>query len=81
MATEGSPELEKQNSKFGYTAPESVYKKHDPKASLVGSKKAFQGVSPMDFYMRKNQEEKDRKAKAAETKLGVYSHNMYKGGL
>jgi hypothetical protein len=30
MTTE-SPELEKQNSKFGYTAPESVYKKHDPK--------------------------------------------------
>jgi hypothetical protein len=31
------PELEKQNAKFGYKAPESVYKKHDPKASLVGS--------------------------------------------
>jgi hypothetical protein len=25
--------------------------------------------------------EKDRKAKAAETKVGVYKHNMYKGGL
>jgi hypothetical protein len=75
------PELSKQNAKFGYTAPESVYQKHDPKATLVGRKQAFQGVSPMDFYMRKNAEEKDRKAKAAETKLGTYSHNMYKGGL
>lgn len=31
------PELEKQNAKFGYKAPESVYQKHDPKATLVGS--------------------------------------------
>jgi hypothetical protein len=50
------PDLHKQNAKFGYKAPESVYQKHDPKATLVGQKKAFQGASPMDFYMRKNAE-------------------------
>jgi hypothetical protein len=33
------PELEKQNQAFGYKAPESVYQKHDPKATLVGSGK------------------------------------------
>lgn len=32
-----TPEQRLQNSKFGYKAPESVYQKHDPKASLVGS--------------------------------------------
>lgn len=26
-----------QNAKFGYKAPESVYQKHDPKSTLVGS--------------------------------------------
>jgi hypothetical protein len=40
------PELKKQNEKFGYKAPESVYPKHDPKASLTGQGKAFTGVSP-----------------------------------
>jgi hypothetical protein len=40
------PELDKQNQKFGYKAPESVYKKHDPKESLTGQGKAFTGVSP-----------------------------------
>ena len=35
------PELEKQNSKFGYKAPESVYHKHDPKSTLVGSGKSL----------------------------------------
>jgi hypothetical protein len=80
MTTE-SPELQKQNAKFGYKAPETVYHKHDPKASLAGSGRAFTGVSPMDFYMRKNAEDKERKAKAAETKVGTYKHNMYKGGL
>jgi len=44
--SETNPELEKQNAKFGYKAPESVYQKHDAKSSLVGSGKAFQGVSP-----------------------------------
>ena len=32
-----TPEQRAQSAKFGYKAPESVYKKHDPKASLVGS--------------------------------------------
>jgi len=32
-----SEELEKQNAKFGYKAPESVYKKHDPAASKIAS--------------------------------------------
>lgn len=32
-----TPEQRVQNSKFGYKAPESVYQKHDPKKSMVGS--------------------------------------------
>jgi hypothetical protein len=36
------PELEKQNAKFGYKAPESVYHKHDPKSTLVGSGKFYE---------------------------------------
>ena len=32
-----TPEQREQSAKFGYKAPESVYAKHDPKASLVGS--------------------------------------------
>lgn len=32
-----TPEQRAQNSRFGYKAPESVYKKHDPKSSMVGS--------------------------------------------
>ena len=32
-----TPEQKAQSAKFGYKAPESVYQKHDPKASLVGS--------------------------------------------
>lgn len=75
------PELEKQNNKFGYKAPESVYKKYDPKSSLTGSGKAFTGVSPMDFYLRQNAQKKAEKAKEHETKVKTYSHNMYKGSL
>ena len=37
-----TPEQRAQNAKFGYKAPESVYKKHDPKASMVGSGKFFE---------------------------------------
>jgi hypothetical protein len=41
------PELEKQNAKFGYKAPESVYKKnYGNKASMTSQGQAFQGVSP-----------------------------------
>jgi hypothetical protein len=32
-----TPEQREQSAKFGYKAPESVYAKHDPKATLVGS--------------------------------------------
>jgi hypothetical protein len=32
-----TPEQAAQNSKFGYKAPESVYQKHDPNKTLVGS--------------------------------------------
>lgn len=78
---EDIPEMKKQNEKFSYKAPESVYKKHDPKASLIGKGQAFQGASPMDFYLRQNAQKKAAKAKEAETKQGTYSHNMYKGGL
>lgn len=76
-----TPEQEAQNKKFGYKAPESVYKKHDPKATLTGSGQAFTGVSPMDFYLRQNAQKKAEKAKVAETKVATYKHNMYKGGL
>jgi hypothetical protein len=109
-----TPEQRAQNAKFGYKAPESVYKKHDPKASMVGSGaslrtlsseksapaiwlthspyhyifdvltipgKAFTGVSPMDFYLRQSAAKKAEKAKEAETKVGIYQHNMYKGSL
>jgi len=81
MTDEIPPELKKQNAKFGYTAPESLYQKHDPKKTLIGSGKAFQGVGPMDFYLRQSAQKKAEKAKEAETKLGTYSHNMYKGSL
>lgn len=76
-----SEELKKQDAKFGYKAPESVYQKHDPKSTMVGSGKAFQGVSPMDFYLRQSAQKKAEKAKEHETKVGTYSHNMYKGSL
>ena len=107
-----TPEQKAQSAKFGYKAPESVYKKHDPKASLIGSGKsqestwsvslkglwtdaltrritfiskwagkAFTGVSPMDFYLRQSAAKKAEKAKEAETKIGTYQHNMYKGSL
>lgn len=75
------PEMEKQNTKFGYKAPESVYKKHDPKSSLTGQGKAFTGVSPMDFYLRQNAQKKADKAKEHETKVGLYKNNLYKGSL
>lgn len=75
------PELRKQNAKFSYKAPESVYQKHDPKGSLTSQGRAFQGVSPMDFFMRKNQEEKTHKAKTAETKVAIYKHNMFRGSI
>jgi len=75
------PELQKQNDKFAYKAPESVYQKHDPKKSLIGKGQAFQGVSPMDFYLRQSAQKKAEKAKEAATKVGTYQHNMYKGGL
>lgn len=74
-------EIEKQNQKFGYKAPESVYQKHDPKSTLVGQGKAFQGVSPMDFYLRQSAQKKAEKAKEAQTRVGTYQHNMYKGSL
>ena len=48
-SSDKSPDLAKQNAKFGYKAPESVYKKHDPKSSLTGQGKAFTGVSPSEF--------------------------------
>jgi hypothetical protein len=42
-----NPELEKQNAKFGYKAPETVYKKnYGNKASMTAQGQAFQGVSP-----------------------------------
>lgn len=37
LLTMDTPEQKAQSAKFGYKAPESVYQKHDPKASLVGS--------------------------------------------
>jgi hypothetical protein len=43
-----TPEQTAQNNKFGYKAPESVYQKHDPKGTLVGSGKysgSLQNVS------------------------------------
>jgi len=73
-----SDELDKQNEKFGYKAPESVYQKHDPKATLVGQGKAFTGVSPMDFYLRQNAAKKAEKAKEHETKVKTYDNNLAK---
>jgi hypothetical protein len=40
-----TPEQSAQNAKFGYKAPESVYKKHDPKATLVGSGRSSNAVA------------------------------------
>ena len=74
-----TPDLQAQNAKFGYKAPESVYPKHDPKKSMTAQGKAFTGVSPMDFYMRQNVAKKAEKAKESETKVKTYSHNMFKG--
>jgi hypothetical protein len=49
--------------------------------SLSTTGKAFTGVSPMDFYLRQSAQKKAEKAKEAETKVGIYQHNMYKGSL
>jgi len=66
-------EREQQEAKLkSYRAPESVHRKYDPKSTMIGQGKAFTGVSPMDFYMRKNADEKARKAKAAEEKQRTY---------
>jgi len=82
LAKQAEAEREaKQDSKFAYKAPESVYQKHDPKKTMIGQGKAFAGVSPMDFYLRQNAQKKAEKAKEAETKVKTYNHNMYKGGL
>lgn len=76
------PDLEKQNAKkFGYKAPESVYKKYDPKQTMIGSGKAFTGVSPMDFYLRQSAAKKAEKAKEHETKVGLYKNNLIQGYL
>ena len=50
-----NPELARQNQKFGYKAPESVYHKHDPKASLVGSGK-WEQTSITMVYVRRTSE-------------------------
>jgi hypothetical protein len=71
-----NPELDKQNARFGYKAPESVYVK--PKETMVDRKQAFQGVSPMDFYSRQNAAKKAEKQKERETKTGQYKNDMGK---
>ncbi|KAL7565282.1 hypothetical protein ACA910_014573 [Epithemia clementina (nom. ined.)] len=77
-----SPDLEKQNAKFGYKAPESVYKNRiDPKNSMLGKGQAFQGVSPMDFYLRQNAQKKAQKEKEHDTKVGMYKNNLFKSAF
>jgi len=63
----------------GYKAPESVYQKHQPGMAAQG--KGFTGVSPMDFYHRQNAAKKAERAKEAETKVGLYKNNMFKGAF
>lgn len=70
------PELEKQNAKFGYKAPESTYNKS--KETMTQQGKAFTGVSPMDFYLRQNAAKKAEKEKERETKVGTYNNNLAK---
>jgi len=45
---------------------------------MTGQGKAFQGVSPMDFYLRQNAAKKQEKAKEQETKVKTYQNNMAK---
>lgn len=71
---EDIPEMQQQNAKFSYKAPESVYPKPAPTKTDQG--KAFTGVSPMDFYMRQNAMKKQEKAKEQETKTKIYQNNM-----
>lgn len=73
---EDIPEMQQQNAKFGYKAPESVYQK--PSQTKTDQGKAFTGVSPMDFYMRQNAAKKQEKAKEQETKTKIYQNNMAK---
>ena len=75
------PELQKQNAKFGYKAPETVYKKHDPKSTMVGQGKAFQGVGPMDFFMRQNAQKKAVRAKEQEEKQKLYKNDLMKSAF
>ena len=46
--TSETPEQKVQNAKFGYKAPESVYQKHDPKATLVGSGTSVDAIDDAD---------------------------------
>jgi len=79
MTTENViPEIEEQNARFGRKAPESVYHKYEPNKTMIGSGKAFQGVSPMDFYLRQNAQKKAERAKEAETKVKLYENQLGK---
>jgi hypothetical protein len=62
-------ERNKQDSKFVYKAPEENRHKYEPK---VWQKKAFTGVSPLDFAMQQKNREKERKEKEAAAKVGMY---------
>ena len=76
QTTTSNPELEKQNAKFGYKAPESVYQK--PATTKTQEGKAFTGVSPMDFFMRQNAAKKAEKAKEQEAKQKQYQNSIGK---
>lgn len=74
-------EMEKQDKKFGYKAPETAYKRSDPKKTATAQGKAFTGVSPMNFYMRQNAQKKAEKEKEHETKVGMYKNELFKSSF
>ncbi|CAB9502146.1 expressed unknown protein [Seminavis robusta] len=56
---------------FDFKAPEENRQKYEPKK---WEKKAFQGVSPMDFYVRQNNEKKKVKEREAAEKAARYKY-------
>jgi hypothetical protein len=66
---------EQEKSEFAYRAPED-----NIKVSFVPKKwekTAFQGNSPMDFFVRQNNEKKKVKEQERQAAARVYKHNTY----
>mmetsp|Transcript_17879 Transcript_17879/g.50690 ORF Transcript_17879/g.50690 Transcript_17879/m.50690 type:complete len:179 (+) Transcript_17879:205-741(+) len=66
---------EQERPEFAYRAPEdNIKKSFEPKK---WEKQAFQGVSPMDFFVRQNNEKKKVRETERQAAARVYKHNTY----